>query len=83
MTNLLASLAITLTTQTNWTGVTSQDKELGYIITNHIATVAYQDITNQYTVKTDLSDVAVWKDVPKPIWMTNSMVPVTNYFHFR
>lgn len=56
---------------TNWTGVKFNDKELGYIATNHVATVAYQGETNQYTLKTVASEKATWRPSPQFAWATN------------
>jgi hypothetical protein len=60
MTNLLAIATITVVT--NWTGVTSQGKELGYLSTNHDITLSYQKTTNVVQAKRELSSVAVWRE---------------------
>lgn len=79
MTNSIATIAISLMLTTNWTGVKFNGKELGYVATNHVATVVYQGETNQYTLKTVASEKAEWR-TPQPqctltnlpwIWGTN------------
>ena len=70
--------------QTNWTGVSFQGKELGYVVTNHVATVTYLDTTNQFTLKTDTSNRAEWRPAETSIggfifpWHSTNIV-FTNY----
>jgi hypothetical protein len=65
MTNLTFTLLLSLST--NWTGTTFQDRELGYVVTNHVAEVVYRGQTNRYTLLSEVSDKAVWGFVvPKP-----------------
>jgi predicted HAD superfamily hydrolase len=47
MTNAIATVTITLILVTNWTGDTFNGKELGFVATNHVASVMYQGDTNQ------------------------------------
>ena len=57
-----ATVQITLQLITNWTGVKLNNvQELGYVATNHNATVIYQGLTNQYTLKCVPSEIAVWR----------------------
>jgi hypothetical protein len=60
-TNSITSITVALVLITNWTGVTFNNKELGYVATNHILTVDYQGGTNQFTLKTVASERAVWR----------------------
>lgn len=62
MTNKLAQITVSLMLITNWTGVQFNNKELGYVATNHVATVSYQDTTNQYTLKSVASNKATWRE---------------------
>lgn len=51
MTNILVTVA--LITSTNWTDEIHDGKQLGYEITNHVATVIYQGDTNIFILKQD------------------------------
>jgi hypothetical protein len=75
MTNILTSIVITFVLITNWTGVQFNGKELGYTVTNHVAVITYQGGTNQFTLKSGASDVAVWRTPIPSMYMTN-------YWHF-
>ena len=67
-----ATVQITLQPITNWTGVNLNNvQELGYVATNHNATVIYQGLTNQYTLKCVPSDIAVWRTNQIMMLMTN------------
>ena len=66
-------VVLNLNVVTNWTGYTFQGKELGYVATNHDASIGYQGATNTYTLKTTTSDQAVWRDSHAIIWTTNAM----------
>ena len=89
MTNLIAS--ITTVIVTNWTGVTHDFQELGYIQTNHQLTVVYDGTTNRYTIKTEHGNVALWQMSQlmnistltiTNMWVTNIIWPhytLTNY----
>jgi len=55
-------VASVLSLATNWTGITSGTNELGYVVTNHHAIVVYQEKTNSFFLKLDLSPVAVWRE---------------------
>ena len=71
MTNLLsAKLAISLTLATNWTGVTFEGKELGYVATNHIATVTYECQEHEMVLKRVPSSIAVWRPLAT-FYLTN------------
>ena len=75
MTNLLsAKLAISLTLATNWTGVTFEGRELGYVATNHIATVTYECEEHEMVLKKTPSNIAVWRPTPF-LYITNVTVP--------
>jgi hypothetical protein len=72
MTNTIAQITVSLMLVTNWTGTKFNDKELGYVATNHVATVVYQGETNQYTLKTVASEKATWRQpAPQFITITN------------
>ena len=77
MTNLLAQITISLSLITNWTGHVFEGKEVGYVATNHVATVLYQDVTNQYTLKTTVSEIAVWRKAEPRQYLT-----VTNGWNY-
>lgn len=63
MTNI-SSLIISLVLSTNWSGHFYQQQELGYVVTNHVAEVRYQGTTNRFTLKSDASNTALWRDQP-------------------
>lgn len=73
MTNLLINLTLLLST--NWTGATFQDRELGYVVTNHVLEVQYRGVTNKFTVQIDLSDKAVWRQA-QILFATNYYAPI-------
>lgn len=90
MTNLIASIVISLNLSTNWTGMNEGTNELGYVLTNHIATVVYEGQTNQFTLKSVPSGMAVWRPhVPNAFiqtatnfWFHHSpTIYLTNTFH--
>jgi hypothetical protein len=82
MTNLIATLS--LITITNWTGVNFQNKELGYVATNHMANVAYDGSTNQFLLKTIPSDKAVWRDAPPTGYVPNIIYsPIQNWPYIK
>lgn len=64
MTNLCAELAIYSLVVTQWTGLTLNNKEAGVVVTNHEARVSFEGRTNALPLKTELSEVAVWRDRP-------------------
>jgi len=73
MTNLVAELTLVLAT--NWTGYNFNEKELGFVFTNHIAIVKYETNTYPFTLKSTASSIAVWRDYKWPfqtnvIWNT-------------
>jgi len=61
MTNLIASIVITLTVVTNWTGHHNKSLELGYIVTNHVANLTYEGETHAFQLKSVPSENAVWR----------------------
>jgi hypothetical protein len=78
MTNTLAAITNNLTIQsltvaliaaTNWTGHINGTNELGYVVTNHVATIRYQGQTNEFHLKSVPTGIAVWR--PQIIWVTN------------
>jgi hypothetical protein len=75
MTNLIAQLSISLALTTNWTGYTFNGKELGYLATNHIATIGYECQSHTYTLKTTPSEIAVWRKAEPLINWTNIYIP--------
>lgn len=85
MTNLIAHIVITLTLATNWTGHVVGTNELGYIVTNHVATITYQDVKHEFVLTNTLSDKAVWRQAqsnfmcltnsyPLQLWFTNILM---------
>ena len=69
MTNIVATATILLVT--NWTGVVSDSKELGYVTTNHQVTVRYQDLTNSFEIKREIGSWAVWRPRQQLYIITN------------
>ena len=63
---------LTFEPSTNWTGQIFQARELGYVVTNHVLTVEYQDTTNRFTLKTVPSDKAVWREIISGQMLTNN-----------
>lgn len=79
MTNTIAQFTVSLLLATNWTGVSFKDKELGYVVTNHVATVVYEGKTNDFTLNTVASDKAVWRDYKMQPWVvTNFCDPLAS-----
>lgn len=74
MTNLLFTIALVLST--NWTGYINGTNELGYVLTNHVATVVYRGRTNEFTLLSEPSGTAVWRPQQATIWNSGSL---TNY----
>lgn len=64
MTNLVAQLVVVLTLGTNWTGTVKDGQELGYLTTNHVATVTYQGESKEFVLKSVPGNVAVWRSQP-------------------
>lgn len=60
-TNLVAEIVVTLTCVTNWTGFVADKQELGYVATNHVATITYEDTPHVFALKTTQSGIAVWR----------------------
>jgi len=86
------TIALRLDTVTNWTGVSRDGKELGYVATNHVGIVYYQGATNEFALKTTVSEAARWRITGPTAWsnsiwggaITNYVIPmpcVTNHFH--
>lgn len=74
-----AIIKISLSVFTNWTGFKFEDKELGYVATNHIATVNYQNQTNSFTLKTTVSEIGRWrKPEPMNYWNIYTNMMITN-----
>ena len=73
MTNLLTKFSIAATLVTNWTGVNSGTKELGYVSTNQHAVVVYRGGTNRLLVADDLSGLAVWREKDNTLYLTNGV----------
>lgn len=81
MTNLIAQLVVFLTLGTNWTGSIRDGQELGYIVTNHVATVTYDGEVKQFTLKSVPGNVAVWRPQPvnevqylrETVYLTNTL----------
>ena len=67
----LQEVHVTLELATNWTGVINQKQELGYVVTNHIANITYQNEVSHFTLKTVASDIAVWR----PLVLVTNGVP--------
>ena len=63
---------------TNWTGTKFNDKELGYVATNHVATVVYQGEINHPTLKTVASERVTWRE-PEPQY---NVLIITNGFNY-
>ena len=78
MTNIIAQITMSLILVTNWTGHNFNSKELGYVATNHVATILYQNQTNEYVLKTVASEIAVWRELMQQGVPIGS---VTNYWH--
>lgn len=81
MTNLIAALTISLST--NWTGTIINDREAGIVITNYDAKVVYENKTNYIRLKTATSDKVAWRreaiftNAGSGLWMykTNIIIP--------
>lgn len=61
MTNLIATVAMALNLSTNWTGYDFNGQELGYVLTNHVAMIRYQNETHTRLLKSVQSSIAVWR----------------------
>ena len=70
-------------TVTNWTGVITQGRELGYLTTNHDLRVVYQKTTNTIQAKRELSSVAVWREPIQQTFGTNSFVWTNGIIYVR
>lgn len=70
MTNLVAEIVVTLTLVTNWTGVNFEGKELGYVATNHTATLTYEGKPHEFELKTVPSNIAVWRPLEPCLFIT-------------
>lgn len=83
MTNLLAQIAFVIAT--NWTGHQFNGQELGYVITNHIATVKYETNSYPFTLKSTASTIAVWRTPLHSVALTNlgNIIVFTNEYYFR
>ncbi len=83
----LTMTTVRLEETTNWTGTQFNGRELGYVATNHIASVVYQGATNEYTLKTVASEIAKWRTVeptrPQIFWYNvpwnSTNMFITNY----
>ncbi len=64
MTNLIAT--VILTVSTNWTDQIHDGKQLGYQVTNHIATMVYNSKTNVFQLQQDTGPF-IWGDTRKEI----------------
>lgn len=73
MTNLLTTFTITATLVTNWTGVNSGQRELGYVSTNQHAVVVYRGKPTKTLVADDLSGIAVWREKDNTLYLTNGV----------
>jgi len=62
MTNIVATVALIIST--NWTDQIHDEKQLGFLVTNHVATVIYQGETNIFTLKQDTGPF-VWGGTKK------------------
>lgn len=56
--------------------------ELGYVVTNHVAQLVYEGVTNRMKLKTEKSDLAVWRES----MLTNYVYPpgwnnLTNFYY--
>lgn len=74
MTNIISSFVVSLLVVTNWTGSIHEGKELGFVQTNHVLTAIYKGTTKHQQLKTDLSNIAVWREPEhefKVYWNTN------------
>lgn len=69
MTNLIVSLVISFST--NWTGVVTQNQELGYVVKEDRYATEYEGEKKQFVLKTELTDRAIWRPVPNGIALTN------------
>lgn len=82
---LLYATQLSFEPATNWTGQIFQDRELGYVVMNHVLTVEYENTTNRFTLKTTVSDKAVWR--PKMIIINGDSCPIAdwwdNFYEFR
>jgi hypothetical protein len=75
------SATLLLQDSTNWTGVVSSGKELGFVVTNYVAQIVYDGGTNYLTVKTTVSDIAKWRTpcAPNGGFPTEWKLIITNY----
>ena len=67
MTNLIAQLSISLVLATNWVGVNNSTNELGYVVTNHVATVNYEGKEHRFVLKEEAGHIAAWRPAAQPI----------------
>ena len=68
MTNLIAELSIALICVTNWTGKFAGTNELGYVSTNHVATIRYDGSERTIELKSVPSNLAVWRPMEVISW---------------
>ena len=79
MTNLVAEIVVTLTLATNWTGVNFNNHEVGYIVTNHTATITYEGEKKDFALKSVASNIAVWRPANNWLVITNSAIYFKNW----
>ena len=68
MTNLIAEISIALICVTNWTGKMVGTNELGYVSTNHVATIRYDGVDRTIELKSVPSNLAVWRPMEVINW---------------
>jgi len=66
------SFQLIVTPDTNWTGYNFQGKELGFVVTNHIAQITGNEVTNRIQLKSIPSKIAVWREWQNLLIMTNA-----------
>lgn len=84
MTNLVVKLSLLLVT--NWPAIYEGTNQLGYVSTNHVVSVDYENRHHEIVVKTDQSNIAVWRPLisqftnyvwPHTFCITNNLGPYT------
>lgn len=69
MTNLIASLIVTV--PTNWSGAGPENKEVGFIQTNYSAQCAFEGKTNSFTLENRFADEVAWRKKQRVVVATN------------
>lgn len=82
MTNLIASLIVTVST--NWSGAGPENKEVGFIQTNYSAQCVFEGKTNLFTLENRFAGAVAWREKQERavhfgtntmIWPSHPMIP--------